>query len=234
MTFSYFSFRNVKRRAETLNKSKAKPRTVEECFEEVLGDSINHHLEILELAARMEELCSMIVLVIFLSGVLQLCFMLYQASVVRTRMRNREKHERKRFFFSFWQVPVGSSQFMQNMFYWCDIAVQVLIYCYFGDEVTEEAANVSKAITEMDWTDASKSSRKALVLVIARSQKPLYMTAGGFVPLSLPIFMSVTISVRKNEKKNKRIENIFNLQIVKGSFSYFMVFRQVSDEASEN
>lgn len=86
MSFFFFFCwcRNVKKRAEySRNSSKGKYVSLEECFDEVLDESINHHLEILELAARMEELCSMMVLIIFLSGVLQLCFMLYQASVVR-------------------------------------------------------------------------------------------------------------------------------------------------------
>lgn len=84
---------------------------------------------------------------------------------------------------------------MGTMFYWMVICNIVLLYCYFGNEVTYEASKVVDAITEMDWTeDTYTTSKKSLVMIIARAQKSLYLTAGSFVPLSLPTFLTVCIA----------------------------------------
>ena len=69
------------------------------------------------------------------------------------------------------------------------------MYCYWGNEVTLEAQHVAHAVAEMDWVDLPLDVQKGLVLVIARSQRPIYMTAGKFVPLSMIMFMSVSVCV---------------------------------------
>lgn len=78
-----FCFRNAKQQAFELKQRLDDPSaTLESCFSTVIGNSINHHLLILELAKELESLNSEMVLSIFLASVLQLCFMLYQTSLV--------------------------------------------------------------------------------------------------------------------------------------------------------
>lgn len=75
--------RNGRNRAVTMNESLVgREKSFDECFEIVMRDSIKHHLVILDLAMEMENLYNVILLFAFLISVMQLCFMLYSASLV--------------------------------------------------------------------------------------------------------------------------------------------------------
>nr|QBB72944.1 odorant receptor [Protaetia brevitarsis] len=154
----------------------------------LLGEYIEHHLRVLELAEEMEELCNMVYLLIFTSSVILLCFLLFQMSL----------------------YPIGSVEFIHNISYYGIIAYQIGMYCFWGNEVTLQAEEVAVAVAEADWVGAPRSVMKAMVVIIARSQKPLYMTAGKFVNLSIDTFM----------------------RVIKGSFSYFMVLQQTQEETT--
>lgn len=73
-----------------------------------------------------------------------------------------------------------------------DIAYQAAQYCYWGNEITLESLDVAKGVAESDWPDFPTSVGKAIVLIIARAQKPINMTAGNFVPLSMAFLMTVS------------------------------------------
>lgn len=46
---------------------------------------------------------------------------------------------------------------------------------------------------EMDWVGAPIGVQKSLILVMARALRPVYITAGKFVAISIETFMSVSI-----------------------------------------
>ncbi|GJQ81915.1 hypothetical protein Trydic_g20383 [Trypoxylus dichotomus] len=181
------AFRSIRARAKDINDLHGGDEDNEnKILSQLLGKYIDHHLSVLNLAAEMEQLCNWMFLVVMLASVILLCFLLYQVSL----------------------VSVASVPFVQNFFYYWIVVCQIGMYCYWGDEATFHAASVAKAAGEVDWPGAPLHVSKALVVIIARSQKPLYVTAGKFVALSMDTFVS----------------------IIKGSFSYFMVLRQTQDE----
>lgn len=165
------AFKTARIRAKRLNSQNGGNEEEEgQVLSRILGEYIDHHLRIFNLASDMEELCNLMFLVVMLASVLLLCFLLYQVSL----------------------VPIGSVPFFLYFFYYWIVVCQIGMYCYWGDEATLQAANVAEAVAEVDWPGAPLHVSKALVVVIARSQKPLYVTAGKFVPLSMNTFMSVS------------------------------------------
>nr|QBB72988.1 odorant receptor [Protaetia brevitarsis] len=177
------AFKSIRMRSRKMNElAGGDSRNEGIILSKILGEYIEHHLRVFELAAQMEELCHLMILAELSGSVLTLCFILYQVS----------------------SIPPNSFSFLLYFFYYWIVVFQISLYCYWGNEVTLQAANVAKAVAEADWLEAPKSVRKAIILVTARSQKPLYMTAGKFVNLSIDTLV----------------------RIIKGSFSYFMVLRQ--------
>lgn len=71
------------------------------------------------------------------------------------------------------------------------------MYCFFADEVTVQSVKVIDSAMEIDWVGAPLSAQKALILVMARAYRPIHITAGKFIDLSLQMFMSVSIVFNK-------------------------------------
>ena len=68
---------------------------------------------------------------------------------------------------------------------------QVGMYCYWGNEVTVHADAVAQLAYESSWYLMPISIQKAMINVIQRSHRPVYITAGKFVPLSMETLMKV-------------------------------------------
>ncbi|XP_071052649.1 odorant receptor Or2-like isoform X2 [Onthophagus taurus] len=183
------AFENMRNRAKEMANIGPNPKNEEECMRIILGEYIHHHCAVFQLAAELEDLINVIVLGATGVDTILLCFLLYQCA----------------------RYPIGSVTFLQNFFYYWIIVTQVSMYCYWGNEITSEAEELATAAGNVNWPGTSLSVPRGLVLVIARSQKPLFMTIGKFFPLSLTTLMS----------------------LLKGSFSYFTVMRQTNNMEQE-
>lgn len=82
--------------------------------------------------------------------------------------------------------------FFTNVIYFLIIIYEIGVCCYWGNEITIQSFNVAQAALETDWTGATMKFRKALILVVARSQICVQLTAGKIMPLSLEMLMSVS------------------------------------------
>lgn len=92
-------------------------------------------------------------------------------------------------------MPVKSILFVKSMNYYLTVLFELFIYCYFGDEVTTESVNLIDAVMEMDWPGAPISVQKSMVLVMGRSIRPVHITAGKIINVSIDTFMRVSIII---------------------------------------
>ena len=88
-------------------------------------------------------------------------------------------------------MSAGKSEIVKNVVYLLLIIYEIGVFCYWGDEITVQSFNVAQAALETEWTGATSKFRKALILIVARSQIRMQLTAGKFKPLSLEILMAV-------------------------------------------
>ncbi|CAH0691652.1 unnamed protein product [Spodoptera exigua] len=85
--------------------------------------------------------------------------------------------------------------------------LQVYIYCYQGNQLTEESYEIAGAAYECPWYKCSLRLRRSLLIVMLRTRCAVQLTAGGFMTLSLSCFTS----------------------IIKASYTFFTVLKQVED-----
>ncbi|CAH1638026.1 unnamed protein product [Spodoptera littoralis] len=85
--------------------------------------------------------------------------------------------------------------------------LQVYIYCYQGNQLTEESYDIAGAAYECPWYKCSLRLRRSLLILMLRSRRAVQLTAGGFMTLSLSCFTS----------------------IIKASYTFFTVLKQVED-----
>ncbi|XP_046592010.1 odorant receptor 13a-like isoform X1 [Neodiprion lecontei] len=66
--------------------------------------------------------------------------------------------------------------------------VDLYVYCFIGECLILESTRISDAVYDCAWYEMPPSQAKDLILVMARSQKPLHLTAGKIFVFSLEIF----------------------------------------------
>nr|QZH55107.1 odorant receptor 11 [Achelura yunnanensis] len=91
--------------------------------------------------------------------------------------------------------------------YLLNMTFQVFIYCYQGNQLSEESMEVEGAAYECPWYSYSSATRRSLLVLMTRCRRPARLTAGGFTTLSLASYMA----------------------IIKASYSFFTVLQQVDD-----
>ncbi|KAJ8721822.1 hypothetical protein PYW08_004224 [Mythimna loreyi] len=91
--------------------------------------------------------------------------------------------------------------------YLLGMALQVFLYCYQGNQLTEESSEIAGAAYEAPWYKCSLRVRRSLLIVMVRTRRAVRLTAGGFTTLSLACFTS----------------------IIKASYTFFTVLQQVED-----
>lgn len=90
------------------------------------------------------------------------------------------------------QSDIGSGLFMTSLTCYVGVFLQLAPTFIWGNEITLESANVGKVVMEIDYVGTPKSFQKSLVLLMARSQRPVVVTAGKFVNLSLETLVTVS------------------------------------------
>ncbi|XP_026317878.1 uncharacterized protein LOC113228730 [Hyposmocoma kahamanoa] len=104
-------------------------------------------------------------------------------------------------------ISVLSVEFASMLLFIMCILTELFLYCYFGNQLTEESARVQQALFACGWERwprGARRARRALLLARERAQRPLRAVAAGVVPLSLDTF----------------------LKILKSSYTFYAVLRQ--------
>ncbi|OWR52750.1 uncharacterized protein LOC116766899 [Danaus plexippus] len=69
--------------------------------------------------------------------------------------------------------------------------IQLALQCFTSSELTHQAERVSEAVMCCKWERMPVRLRRYLVLMIARSQRPLQLTAGGFATMNNDCFLAI-------------------------------------------
>ncbi|GLV41186.1 Odorant receptor 49b [Carabus blaptoides fortunei] len=134
-----------------------------------VSSCLAHHLKIIELSDNVEDQFNLMLLVQVLGSSLMFCFQLFQLS----------------------QMHLFSMTFMNMTAYFVLMLFQLSIYCYNGNEISMQSEQISAAAYNTDWFGAEDSVKKNLILMMVRAQRPIKISAGKFVFLSLATFMNI-------------------------------------------
>ncbi|XP_053609837.1 odorant receptor Or1 [Plodia interpunctella] len=96
--------------------------------------------------------------------------------------------------------------------YLVNMMFQVFLYCYQGNQLSEESSEIANAAYLSPWYTMSPPRRREILFIMTRSRRIARITAGGFTTLSLASFMA----------------------IIKASYSLFTLLKQVDDTNCAN
>nr|ALR72556.1 odorant receptor OR11 [Colaphellus bowringi] len=103
-------------------------------------------------------------------------------------------------------TPASSKQFLSEIVYMVAMGFQLILYCWFGNEVTLKADMIPFFIWQSDWISADREFKHAMIFTMIRAKRQLHLTAGKFAPLTLTTFIA----------------------IIKASYSFYAVIKNTS------
>ncbi|XP_048516116.1 odorant receptor 43a [Athalia rosae] len=149
-------------------------------------ECVQHHNIISKFAGEIGKIFGAAVFVHFLLSMLNICSVIYVVSKAESK----------------------SGLIISALFLLC-MLIQLLLYCWNGNEVFLRSQAVTHtAMDSTSWVILPQEMKKAFLLIMARSQKPMHMKAGGILDLSLSTYM----------------------MILKTSYSAFNLLQQVSNK----
>ncbi|XP_031329180.1 odorant receptor 94a-like isoform X2 [Photinus pyralis] len=147
-------------------------RSYEKFDEQVYSDlsqCVEHHLAVIKFTETIEDIFSYVFLSQFLCSAFGICvtgFILIKAKP-------------------------GGFEFMYALLYLAALMFQITLYCTYGNEITIQSYRVLEACYMTEWVYCGPKVRQNLFLIMERSKRPVVMTAGKFVTLSLALLVSV-------------------------------------------
>jgi 7tm Odorant receptor len=72
--------------------------------------------------------------------------------------------------------------------------LQILLPCYFANNLTLASEQLSMSLFHSNWTNESKKFKTAMKLLVENSKKPLRISAFGVFNMNLENFLRITNS----------------------------------------
>lgn len=94
-----------------------------------------------------------------------------------------------------YQATVSKSDKMAAslVYLYCgDIFIELLVFCWFGNELIEESKKLGFVIFNSKWYHYSSNFKRTMIIFQQNTQKELHFTSGGFAKLSLQTFGNVS------------------------------------------
>nr|AOE48082.1 putative odorant receptor OR16 [Scaeva pyrastri] len=88
-------------------------------------------------------------------------------------------------------IGLDISKLLNTIIFFTAVTFEILILCLFGEQLCQRAEQLTAAIYSCNWMDQNREFKKALLLLLKRSQRPLVIMAGDIIPLKLPTFVQV-------------------------------------------
>ncbi|XP_046998424.1 odorant receptor Or2-like [Schistocerca americana] len=160
--------------------------TSEECVRLRLAQCVRYHTDVDRCVQQLSTLLGPILLGQVLADVVTISATAFVTTTGKTD--------------SGWVFKYGS--------YLAAIAEQLLLYCWFGNDVLTESERLQLSAYSSQWVGASPRFRKELRLFLCRAHRPLRLTASKFYTISRETF----------------------LLLMNASFSYYAVLRQLNSD----
>ncbi|XP_025265290.1 odorant receptor 82a [Camponotus floridanus] len=129
---------------------------------------VEHHLRVLSFISRMESIMQNICLVELLGCTMNMCLLTYY------------------FITNFNTLDVA--KLMSFVIIYLSMAFNIFVFCYIGETLTEQCNNVGEKVYMINWYELPHETALGLVLIIARSNNVIRLTAGKFFQLSVATF----------------------------------------------
>ncbi|XP_057318466.1 odorant receptor 2a-like [Microplitis mediator] len=135
----------------------------------MMAEWVEYHIDILRLVRFANGIFSRVIFMQYTSSSLLLCTIAYLLS----------------------HTDPASMSFAGNLGFFFAMVIQILLPCYCADKLTFEFLDISTGIYDTNWHYLSNNIRRSVVVIIQKTHRPVMITSGYFVILSLESFIKV-------------------------------------------
>ncbi|XP_063912174.1 odorant receptor Or1-like [Zophobas morio] len=134
-----------------------------------IKECVDHHDAILEFVKFYEKSFSLSVFSQFMGSIFVICVTCLQLSMVDP-------------------LTFG---FVSLIIYLTTMLSEIFLYCYFGSILIDESNSLTDAIYMGEWYTYDIKARRSLITLMERSKRPMVVTAGKILDLSLVTFTTI-------------------------------------------
>ncbi|XP_044270011.1 odorant receptor Or1-like [Tribolium madens] len=138
-------------------------------FNTQLINCVKHHKKIVNYAKESNNIFNMIILGQFATSTMVLALTMFQLSLVN---------------------PLSGIAAI-HLNYILGITTEILLYCYYGNEVEVKSNRISYSIYKSDWYQQPVTIRRIILILCERCKRPIKITAINLFALSLSTFMTI-------------------------------------------
>ncbi|RLZ02200.1 Odorant receptor 11 [Cephus cinctus] len=140
-----------------------------------LGVIVRRHEHLNRFASKIDNIFNMILLLqIVLCSVL-LCFQSFHF-LVKLKDKNAE---------------LSIIELVFLCFYICPVLIQLYIYCYFGEMLQSQNEETRRTAYECLWYILDLRDARTMIIIMARTVRPVQLTAGKFSPVVMSTFTAI-------------------------------------------
>ncbi|KAJ8943736.1 hypothetical protein NQ318_007184 [Aromia moschata] len=132
-------------------------------------ECIDHYDAIDQFVKDLEKTYSFVVFTQFVASILVICISCLQLSIVKP-----------------FTVP-----FFAMVIFVTTMLTEIYLFCYYGTVLYEESDSIVNAIYMSEWYNYDNKSKKALITLMERAKRPMVVTAGKLLDLSLVTFTTI-------------------------------------------
>lgn len=88
-------------------------------------------------------------------------------------------------------MPITNVSFVGILSILLAMIFQLLIFSWNGNELSIASEEIANVVYDIDWIMANNSTKRLIILIMQRAQKPVYITLGKFANLSMTTFVMV-------------------------------------------
>ncbi|XP_049820097.1 odorant receptor Or1-like [Aethina tumida] len=137
-------------------------------FEKV-ADCVKHHKAIRDFVDQIEDSYNLVLFSQLFGSSLVICICLWRLVIVE---------------------PL-SITFFQMFVFMLTMNLEIFLFCYYGSVLYEESVTINEAIYMGNWYECDIKSKKALLILMEGAKRPMQITAGKILYVSLELFMGI-------------------------------------------
>ncbi|XP_032691307.1 odorant receptor 46a-like [Odontomachus brunneus] len=133
-----------------------------------LRECVRQHERIFKFALLVNEKFKVIIAIQFIVSTLVVCSNLYQLAKVTL-----------------------DAQSFPLVLYTCSMLTQILIYCWYGNEVKLKSVQLAPHIFGVEWLSLDKSIKEGMILIMKRALVPIEFSSAYILTMNLESFVSL-------------------------------------------
>ncbi|XP_059049308.1 odorant receptor 4-like [Achroia grisella] len=136
------------------------------CYDEII-EVINIHQKLIRYGNDLEDAFSVVNLINVLISSVNICCVMFSIIFLEPLME------------------------MSNKFFLGAALTQMGVVCWYADDIYRASVEVSNAVFESGWYNCNAQCRRSLLIMLQRSQRPLYFTALKFNSITMRTYTSI-------------------------------------------